>query len=274
MDQQFDKNYYAHISNVGTTWLSNFAYHGTMYGKNGPIIMDKSLCDRIAVFMDKHNIGKSEYGKLMDMIGREKGVFLHRLYGHHLFYDFPINDLEHSVDFLVHEFSDLFTKNGLPIIPGELLENAPKWIKNISMASEPCKNWNFVNGFDLLAGTIAVYTASRDLRLAFTNEMSVESLGDFAKTIGVGAFELATAISTANPLLLIGALLELTAGVKGIFNDGDLIYMKKQQYVLSLEFSLKNSSIDAALSAISLSRALENVSIENALRQSNKFSFE
>jgi len=229
-----DNAYYTRISTVGTSWLSDFAYHGRVYGKNGPQLMDKSICDKIAKFMDKHNIGKSEYGKLMDMVGREKGVFLHRLYGHHLVYDFPINQPEHIIDFLVHEFSDLFTKNGLPIIPGELLENAPGWLKKLTITTnEPCKNWNFINGFDLLAGTIAIFTASRDLRSAIVNEMSVESLGDFAKTIGVGIFELAVAISTANPLLLIGSIIELTAGIK------TPLWRRLIDYLLSKKYSLK-----------------------------------
>jgi len=269
-----DINYYNHVSDVGSSWLSDFAHHGRVYGKYGPQMMDVSICDKIFKFMDKYNIGKSEYGKLMDLAGREKGVFLHRLYGHHLVYDFPFSQPEHIIDFLEHEFSDLFTKNGLPIIPGELLENAPGWLKKLSITNEPCKSWNFINGFDLLAGTIAIFTASRDLRSAILNKMSVESLGDFAKTIGVGIFELAVAMSTANPLLLIGSIIELTAGIKGIFNDGDIIYMEKQQHSLSLKFALQNSNLESALKALSIDNSLRETSITTSQAQTNRFSFE
>lgn len=274
MEAPNDVDYFNHTSAVGTTWLSDFAYHGRTYGKYGKTIIDPALCDRIYTFMDKYSIGKSEYGKLMDLAGREKGVFLHRLYGHHLIYDIPIANPDNMVDFLVHEFSDLFTKNGLPIIPGELLENAPEWLKNLTLKTEPCKNWNFINGFDLIAGTVAIFRASCGLRAAIMNEMNVASLGDFARTIGVGVMELAIAMSTANPLLLLGAILQLTAGVKGIFNDGDVIYMQKHQYALSLEFSLQNASVEAASKALSIDTSLDSISIEHSLRKISKWSFE
>jgi hypothetical protein len=266
--------YYDYTSEIGTTWLSDFAYHGKVYGKYGPRLMDKSLCDQVAAFMDQYKVGKSDYGKLMDLAGREKGVFLHRLYGHHLVYGFPIGEPGKAVDFLVHEFSDLFTKNGLPIIPGELLENAPNWLKKLTIANEPCKSWNFVNGFDILAGTIAIYSATKHLRLAFMNEVSVESLGDFAKSIGVGLIELAISMSTSNPLLFLGALLELTSGVKAIFNNGDVIYMQKKQLALSLQFSLRNSSIESALNALSIGHSLNGLSLNHALEQASRKSFQ
>jgi len=274
LDNHSGANYFEHISDIGTAYLEAFAYDGRIFGGYGHKIMDKSICDKIAAFMDKYNIGKSEFGKLMDMAGREKGAFLHRLYGHHLIYNFPIKKPGNIPDFLIHEFSDLFTKNGLPIIPGELLKDAPGWLKSLTSSTQPCKNWNFINGFDLLAGTVAIFTATRDLRSAIVEKMSVESLADFAKTIGVSAMELAVSMSTANPLLLLGAILELTAGIKGIFNDGDLIYMRRQQYGLSLTFSLRNCSLESALEALSIDTSLDNLSIERSLYEVNRKSFE
>ena len=92
--------------------------------------------------------------------------------------------------------------------------------------------------------------------------------------MGVGIFELAIAMSTTNPLLLIGALIELTAGIRGIFNDGDLIYMEKQLHSISLQFSLQNNSIESALRAISLESTLHNISLDNTLEQVSKYPFE
>ncbi len=274
MDDQVDLEYFERISEVGTAWLSDFSRQGRVYGAYDPPLLDKPICDQIAAFMDKHNIGKSAYGKLMDQVGREQGVFLHRLYGHHLLYDFPIKNPENIIDFLVHEFSDLFTKGGWPIIPGEFLENAPEWLRRLTVTAGPCKNWNFINGFDLLAGTIAIFTASVDLRRAMTGKLTVESLGDFAKTLGVGIFELAISMSTANPLLLLGALLQLTAGVRGIFNNGDVIQMQKHQHGLSLTFALKNASLEAAQQALSLGRTLEDGSLRRSLQRASRRSFD
>ncbi len=268
-----DQKYYRHVSDVSAAWLGELAYHGRMMGRCGPQIMDQSLCDQVAAFMDKFGIGKSEFGRLMDAIGRDK-AFLHRLYEHHLLYDFPLKSPENILDFLFHEFSDLFTKNGLPIIPGELLENAPHWLQQLTRNPNPCTNWNFVNGFDLLAGTVAIYSASKDLRAAFQNEMSVESLGDFARTIGVGALEMAIAMSHANPLLFIGGLMELTAGIRGVFNSGDVIHMQRQQHGLTLEFAIQHQSLESALNALSMEQAISADNLDWALRKSSRMSFE
>jgi len=267
------KAYYEHLNRVGSSWLTDVAYHGKLYGRDGIQIMDKSFCDQIASFMDKYGVGKSEHGILMDAIGKKK-AFLHRLYEHNLIYDFPLNNPENMIDFMVHEFSDIFTKNGLPIIPGELLKDAPSWINQITHNPNPCNNWNFINGFDLLAGTVSIYTASKKLRSALMNEISVESLGDVAKSFGIGMFELAIAISHANPLLLIGGLIELTAGLSGLFNDADIIYMEKQQHGLSLEFALECNSIEVALDALSIERSLDSLSLESSIDKLSKMSFE
>lgn len=267
-------NNFKNAAEAGTAWLSDFAHHGRIYSKYGPNFAGDSICDNIYAFMAKYKIGSSEFGKIMDMAGAEKGVFLHRLYGHHLLYDFPWKNPEHTIDFLVHEFSDFFTKNGLPIIPGEFLENAPKWLKKICITNQPCKSWNFINGFDLLAGTIAIYTAGKDLQLALANELSIDTVGDFAKMFGVGAIEFAIAISTANPLLLLGSLLQITAGVRALFNDGDVIYMQRQQFGLSLKFSLQICSLEAALQTLEIDRSHNSLSLENSINQQSRMSFE
>lgn len=271
-DTKQDTKYYNHISDVGSSWLSDFAYHGHIYNDFGPTIMDKSICDQIKKFMDYYGIGKSEYGALMDAAGKKE--FVHRLYAHHLIYDFPYRNPDKVLDFLIHEFSDLFTKNGLPIIPGEFLENAPKWLSKITKNPCPCKNWNFINGFDLLAGTIVIFSASRDIKLALMEELCIESLGDIAKTFGVGIVEFAIAISTANPLLLLGSLLELTAGARAIFNNVDVIYMQNKLNSLTLEFSLKQSNLDDYIRMNSLEFAVEQNSLENYITNISRYSFE
>ena len=48
-------------------------------------------------FMQMYNIGQSAFGQLIDSVGRNEAV--HRLYGHHLIYDFPIDHPEHIWQF-------------------------------------------------------------------------------------------------------------------------------------------------------------------------------
>ena len=91
-------------------------------------------------FMNKYDIGKSAYGSLMDKAAEGQQVIAHRLFGHHLIYDFPINDKKEIAAFLEHEFSDLFTKQGLPIIPGEVLHDAGM----IKYCNSLTNNWNFI----------------------------------------------------------------------------------------------------------------------------------
>ena len=204
--------------------LRDYAY------KHGNVIYD---------FMDANKIGKSTVGALMDAAGRGRGVMAHRLYGHHLIYDFPINNLHEAAPFLEHLFSDLFTKQGLPILPGELLEN----LGLKKCCSSLTHNWNFVNGFDILSGTTAVYSGILDFKKTFIEDVSINSIDDIASTIGIGSLEMAIALSTANPFLLIGGVLSLTSGLKGLINTGSVVYFKNVNMHLSLEFSTNTLNI-------------------------------
>lgn len=210
-------------------------------------------------FMDKYDIGKSTFGKIMDAAGRREAV--HRLYGHHPVYNFPINESKYIWDFIEHEFSDLFTKQGLPILPGELLENSNliKYCKSLT------HNWNFVNGFDLLSGTVAIYSGTMEMKRMFNQIDSIETFSEFAKYMGIGVLELAISISTANPFLLIGALLQLTAGFKGIINDGSIVYFRKIHNGIKMEFSLNSVKSQESLEGIKINTSLESIKIKSSI---------
>jgi hypothetical protein len=214
-------------------------------------------------FMNRYNVGRSTYGKMMDAAAKGKKVMAHRLYGHHLIYDFPLSDTKNIPAFLEHELSDLFTKMGLPIIPGEMLENTQllKYCKSLT------KNWNFVNGFDVLSGTIAVWQGIEKVNDTFIKGYSIDNFEDLANTIGVGAIELALALSTANPFLLIAATLHLTSGLKGIINDGSVILFRKNINSLLLEFSLNCLNISAYLKMNNINSQIKSMSIESSLNK-------
>ncbi len=232
--------------NLSSNIIRDYAY------KNGNAIYE---------FMDKFEIGKSNYGKIMDAAAKGKGVIAHRLYGHHLIFNFPLDSPQNISPFLEHIFSDLFTKQGIPIIPGEILENT-----DLLRFCDRLKNsWNFVNGFDILAGTIAFYKAFDKFKKIIDYDMSINDFKDFANTFGIGAIELAIAISTANPFLLIGAVLYLTSGVVGILNDDSLFYFKKIHKSLSIEFSLNALDVESYLKQYSIENYLYNISIEKSL---------
>lgn len=205
-------------------------------------------------WMKDNGIGESTYGKLMDAIGRKHGIFDHRHFGHHIVYDFPIGDLHNSPNFLEHLLiSDFFTKQGIPIIPGEFLEASG--IRDF--CSVKTLQWNFVNAFDVLSGTLAIYAGYRNIKTYWHGEQSIESFSELAKQLGIGTLELAIAVSTKNPFLLFGAILHLAGTTKGILTSPSRAYFRKilGQYVMVIapieltmdkiweeyEFSLKNS---------------------------------
>lgn len=199
----------------------------------------KEISNGIYKFMKKYEIGESEYGTIMDIAAEGKHIMAHRLYGHHIIYDFP-DEFNKIPDFLLHETSDLFTNMGLPILPGDLIENT-KIIKYCKHISHP--NWNFINGFDILAATASIYTGSKMYLKTLKEEIAVENIKDIANTFGVGAIELALACSTANPFLLFGSFLHIASGIKGICNDGAVIYFDKVTNHWRLQVSFKKYSM-------------------------------
>lgn len=208
-------------------------------------------------FMNKYDIGKSAYGKLMDQAGRGKNVMAHRLYGHHLVYDFPLDDLGNTSDFFEHILSDIFTKQGIPILPGEILND----LGLLNVCDKLKGSWNFVNGFDILSGTIAIYKGLDKFKKAYDGIESVDDFKDLANTFGIGSLELAIALSTANPFLLIGAVLHLSSGLQGLINDGTVIYFSKLHNALSVKFSVEALNVNAYLDSISLDSSSDNLSL-------------
>lgn len=236
------------LSEVSSDFIRAYAYeHG----------------DKIYDFMNEFEIGHSTYGKMMDAVGRTKKVLAHRLYGHHLIYDFPYNSPENIPAFLEHELSDLFTKMGLPIIPGELLENTPllKYCKKLT------KNWNFVNGFDILAGTIAIWQGVEKVVEAFRYELTIDTFSDFAKTFGVGVLEFAIALSSANPFLLIAADLHLASGVRALLNDSATIKFRKNINTLFIEFSIDSFNVQRYIDTYGIQEKINEYSLKNNISE-------
>ena len=240
------------IAQIASDYLRKYSYaHG----------------NEIFAFMKANRIGESTFGQLMDAAAKGKGVIAHRLYGHHLLYDFPVHNLKEVAPFLEHLFSDLFTKQGLPIIPGELLADADM----LKCCDSIKRSWNFVNGFDILSGTIAIYSGVIDFKNAFVNDLSVDSFGDFIKTSGYGAVEMAIAFSTSNPFMLVGGILSLTSGLKGLLNNSAAVYFKKVQYGLTIEFAIDSFNIEAYLQKCMFENILKNLTFEE---KKHYYSFE
>ena len=214
-------------------------------------------------FMKRYDIGESDFGSIMDQAAKGQHVIAHRLFGHHLVYDFPIDNPQVMGDFLEHEFSDLFTKQGLPIIPGDMLKDAGM----LKYCNQLTANWNFVNGFDILSATIAIYQSVKSFNAAFRNEYSIQDIEGFAKSIGVGALEAAIAFSTANPFLLIGSVIQLTAGIRALFNEGCVVSFSLKLNAYGIEVILDELSLSNILRMYDLSESLDNLGINKQIEQ-------
>lgn len=209
----------------------------------------------ISEFFKKYGIGESNYGRLMDAAGRSKNVMSHRLYGHQIVFDFPVREPENYWPFLEHELSDVFTKQGLPILPGTIIEDTSL----LKYADRLSKNWNFVNGFDILSATIKLYNTKHRFSAYFDESININSLGELAKELGVGISDLLISISSANPFLLIGAVVHMTSSFKGLVTSSDKVYFKPFAERISIEFSLKSLQMKSSLNDIQIAKSLDDI---------------
>ena len=237
----------------------------------GPVDVPPALLRRLAHndamyrFVDAHGFGDSEFGRLMDAAGRSKGVMAHRLFGHHAIYNFPLSDLSQAPEFTQHLLSDVFTKQGLPIIPGEVVRS-PALLKACDGLTN---NWNFVNGFDLLTATVSIYTGVRRLQDALSGKICIETIEEAAKEFGVTALNFAIAISTCNPFALIGAAIHLAATVKGALNDGCVLFFQEMHGGITLSVVTADLALEQALARHSLDAAIAQTIVTEALRRTS-----
>jgi len=188
------------------------------------ILREKAYNLPIYEWMKKHGIGESDYGKILDLMGRNEHVFQHRLFGHHPFYDLPISQPGNIPDFIEHVWlSDAGTKQGLPIIPGDFLKDSGV----LEYCSQRTLEWNFVNSFDLLSATLSIYSSYKNCEKYFIEIQSIESFSELAKELGIGVLELALSIKNTNPFLLIGAMFQLLGTLKGVMNDSSKVYFNQ-----------------------------------------------
>lgn len=216
--------------------------------------------DYIYNWMKEHGIGESAYGKYLDALGRKPGVFHHRLYGHHPIYNFPINDPQNIPDFLEHVIvSDLFTKQGLPIIPGKILEkDAVK-----SLFNDVSVKWNFINGFDLLSASFAVYNSYKISSDFFHQKASIEKIDELAKSIGVTGIHVAIALSTFNPLLILSATISSAGTLVGLLNNPYKIYFRKVAKKYSATVVIKSYDIDEVIKDYDIDNVVQSYDINN-----------
>jgi len=164
------------------------------------------ICREINLYnyIDKTDLGKSLVGKEMDKAGR--WMFNHRFGGGHLWWmelkERPINQWG---DVIEHLASDFFTKAGLPYaFDGSMIKGNKNLLKLFSQ-SKSSDNWAMINGFEFIAGSssliFSVYDA-KHLKNGYQSDLAFAMDGLFV------ALNIAGGISSANPLLIIGALIK------------------------------------------------------------------
>ncbi|HYX09702.1 MAG TPA: hypothetical protein VE912_23440 [Bacteroidales bacterium] len=236
---------YSAWSESASYYIRDFSY------KNG---------DYIYKWMKLNGIGESSYGKYLDALGRKPDVFYHRLYGHHLIYDFPIQNPENIPDFLEHVLiSDFFTKQGLPIIPGDIIE-IPE-VK--SLFHKVSLKWNFINGFDLLTGTLAVYNNYKISSDYFKQEASIEKIDELAKILGISGIHIALALSTFNPLFIISAVISGAGALVGLLNNPYKIYFRQVAQKYAVFLSVNSYNIDSVIEQYDINAVVKSYDINN-----------
>lgn len=238
-------NKYQGWSEVSSNYIRNYSY------ENGDFIYE---------WMKRNGIGESDYGKYIDALGRKSGVFHHRLYGHHPIYDFPIVQPENIPDFLEHVLiSDLFTRQGLPIIPGELLESTGLR----ELFNTNTLRWNFINGFDLLTASLGVYNSYKISSKFFKQEASIEKIDELAGLLGVSAIHVAIALSTFNPFLLISATISTAGAIVGLLNNPYKIYFKQLTNGYSVTMLVDSLNIDEVAKHYSIDTTIASYDLKS-----------
>ena len=121
----------------------------------------------------------------------------------------------------------------------------------------------------IFAGTVGIYKGYGKFVKALKGIESVDDFEDLANTMGVGALELAIALSTSNPFLLVGAVLHLTSGIQGLLNEGTVIFFRNYNAYLNVEFSTNALNVNAYLSSCSLENNIKNKSIQDNLARTS-----
>lgn len=174
----------------------------TVLNQLGYITKDLDLYDMF------DGMGKSSVGKEMDSVGRY--LFNHRFGGGHLWWrELANRPSEQWPDVLEHLMSDFFTKAGLPYAFDGTTVNNPDLLKMFGggkyIASK--NNWAMINGFQFISGAssivFSVYDATT-LSKGYTSDISLALDGAFV------ALNILGGIATANPFLLIAAVIKTT----------------------------------------------------------------
>lgn len=153
-------------------------------------------------------MGKSSVGKEMDKAGRY--LFNHRFGGGHLWWKELANrPIEQWSEVIEHLMSDFFTKAGLPYAFDGTMVNNPDLLKMFGGGKNIASynNWAMINGFQFISGAssivFSVYDATT-LSNGYASDMSLAIDGTFVALNVLGG------IATANPFLLIAAVIKTT----------------------------------------------------------------
>lgn len=272
-----EKRMFIEASAISLNYIEHYAYkHGV----------------GIYQFMDKFNIGNSAYGEYLDILGRSKSQIssyliknannitpemysnllkamerninfvAHRLAGHHVIADFPFKDFAKYDDFLEHIFSDLGGM-GLPILPEKLLED----LNLIKYCNKLTQNWNFINGFGLLTAVVSIYNSSNNLVKAINKNKTISGFEEVVKEFGLSGLEVAFALSTSNPLLMIGAILQLSSSIVAYANDSGDVYFKQLLEGYSLEIEINSGTLEKELGEGNLEQEMSKGTLEEESRE-------
>ncbi|MDA0266861.1 MAG: hypothetical protein O3A14_07835 [Cyanobacteria bacterium] len=180
-------------------------------------LFDYAVAEKISKSL-LESTGKTLTGHWMDCTGPYQSLYpqgvsvgLHRIKNHHFLTDafkvFRDPNLN-IIDFYKHLGTDIVTKNGLPILPEDVIRELATVIGTTPSKITP---WLSLNILDVGASIYAISHAGSNLTSIISGSANW-GLGYAANTFGVGALEIAVGIQTTNPILISSGAIDIACG--------------------------------------------------------------
>ena len=184
-------------------------------------------------------------GEFAHLYPKNVSVGWHRIDGHHFITDAVevINDERLSiVDFGSHLGTDIVTKNGLPLLPGDTVREIA-----VSLGISPSQvmPWVSINILDGVGGFFAFQDTFNKLTYIYSGSMEW-GWETAISTLGVGTIKVASGLASTNPLLVASGSVDVVAGAVTAVD----YYTKPSFLGVPIEDLIETASVGVGFAAV------------------------